>query len=258
MRTCFLPEEGETWWSSDFSQQEPRLTVHFAAITTVGGQPLAGALLAVDKYRADPKMSYHKMVAEQTGLEYEKAKTLNLGLIYGMGVKKAAKAMKVTEEQAKEYIAKYHERLPFVRALGKVLDAKVKEKGEFRTLLRRVCRFSLWELTDYEKAKKLKPLPLWRAQRDWAGQPIRRAGAHKELNRLIQGSAADQTKRAMQLIMEAGLGKYMLLQIHDELCFSFPNKELAEKAKQLMEDAVKLEVPVIAELKSGPNWGELK
>jgi DNA polymerase-1 len=62
----------------------------------------------------------------------------------------------------------------------------------------------------------------------------------------------------MQLIMEAGLGKYMLLQIHDELCFSFPNKELAEKAKQLMEDAVKLEVPVIAELKSGPNWGELK
>lgn len=260
LRECFLPEEGEEWASIDYSQQEPRLTVHYAAITTRDGEHLPGALEAVAKYKENPKMSYHKMVAEQTGLDYDSAKILNLALTYGMGAKSAAAALGVSVEKAKEYIAQYHERLPFVKALGDILKRKIEDNGEIRTLLRRVCRFPFFELADYEKMKanKYVPVPEWKARQIWPGERIRRAELHKALNKEIQSSAADQTKKAMSDIQKAGLGKYILLQIHDEMGTSVPKREIAEEIARIMENAVKLEVPVIAEVKIGKNWGELK
>jgi DNA polymerase I-like protein with 3'-5' exonuclease and polymerase domains len=259
LRECFLPEEGEEFFSLDYSQQEPRLTVHYAAITTRGGEPLPGALEAVAKYQSDPKMSYHKMVAEQTGLGYDQSKILNLGIIYGMGAKHASMDMGVSLEEGKKFIETYHQRLPFVKALDNVLKDKVDCSGEFKTLLGRICRFPLWELADFDEARKVKnPVPYWKALQIYAGQRIKRAGMHKKLNRLIQGSAADQCKRAMLDIWNAGLGSHMLLQIHDELCFSFRDRKLAEEAARLMEQAVQLKVPVIAEIKSGVNWGLVK
>ena len=255
LRTCFLPEEGEEFFSLDYSQQEPRLMVHYAVVTTLNGAPLPGALEAMEKYKADPKMSYHRMVAEQTGLEYNFAKVLNLALTYGMGPKSAALALGVDLEKAKEYIATYHKRLPFVKALDNVLAQKIYDHGEFRTILGRVCRFPLWELADYEESKKYKPVPLWKASQLWPGK---RAGLHKKLNRLIQGSAADQIKKAMADIVKAGLGKYLCLQIHDELCSASGGRKVAEEIARLMENAIKLEVPVITEIKSGANWGVVK
>lgn len=258
LRECFLPEEGEKWYSLDYSQQEPRLTVHYAAVTTRNGLHLPGALEAVAKYKENPKMSYHKMVAEQTGLAYDDAKILNLALTYGRGAKSTAGELGVSVEEAKEFIAKYHERMPFIKALDEVLAGKVNSNGEIRTILGRVCRFPMWEPADWEEGKKVTPQPLWKAQQLWSGKRIRRAWMHKKLNRLIQGSAADQTKQAMKNVWDAGLGAHMLIQIHDELAFSFPNRSMADQAAKIMEDAVKLEVPVVTEVKEGENWGVAK
>ncbi len=265
LRECFLPEEGEEWISGDYAQQEPRLTVHYAATVTVNGEHLPGAMDAVDKYIADPKMSYHKMVAEQTGLDYDAAKILNLALTYGMGAASAADALGVTEEVAKEYISKYHERLPYIKALDQVLKNKVIANGEIKTLLGRVCRFPMYEIADYklkikmkEEGKSIEPQPYWKAVTMWSGEKLQRAWMHKKLNRLIQGSAADQTKQAMKNILDAGLGKHVLLAVHDEICGSFSDRKDAERMAKIMEDAVKLKVPVIAELKYGPNWGAVK
>lgn len=267
LRTCFLPEEGQKWFSLDYSQQEPRLTVHYAAITTLDGSPLAGAAEAVAKYKIDPKMSYHKMVAAETGLPYDTAKILNLALTYGRGAASTARVLGLSLEEAEKYIETYHQRLPFVKALDLVLKNRVNERGEFKTLLGRVCRFPLWEIApvwedgkivNEKEYKTQAPQPLWKAQQLWPGKRLQRAHLHKKLNRLIQGSAADQTKKAMLDIWKAGLGKYMLIQIHDELCFSFPDPAMAAQAAKIMEDAVQLKVPVIAEVKHGANWGEVK
>ena len=275
LRQCFLPEEGEQWYSLDYSQQEPRLTVHYAAICTQQGQPLPGALEAVEKYVKDPKMSYHKMVADETGLDYDQAKIMNLALTYGRGVESTARVLGVPLEKAKEYIKNYHEKLPFIKALDNILKNKIEESsfnnaarvGEFKTLLKRCCRFPFFELApiwvdgkivNEEEYKNKRVLPYFQALKQWPGKKIQRAWMHKKLNRLIQGSAADQTKKAMQLVMQAGLGAHLLVQVHDELCFSFPKKEMAEQAARLMEEAVKLKVPVIAEIKTGDNWGVVK
>lgn len=258
LRGCFLPEEGEEWGSADISQQEPRLTIHYSAITTRNGQPLAGAMEAVEKYIRNPKISYHTMVSEQTGLDYDSAKILNLGLTYGMGSVKVAGKLKVPVEKAKEFIAQYHERLPFVNALKEVLRDKVNQKGEIKTLLGRICRFPMYEPRDYEESKKGEPLPFAMACSKWGQHNIRRAWAHKELNALIQGSAADQVKKAMADIQAAGLGKYLALQIHDELCSTNASRKIMREIADLMEKAVVLKVPVVVETKFGPSWGTVK
>lgn len=258
IRKCFLPEDGELWYSCDYSQQEPRLTVHYAAKAKMQGRPLPGALEAVQKYKDNPRLSYHQMVADETGLPYKAAKALNLALTYGRGVKSTAQELKITEEEAKKYIATYHERVPFVKALDRLIGVRVERDGELRTLLGRLCRFPLWEPADWEKAKKVSPKTLEAARTAWPGERLRRAWLHKKLNRLIQGSAADQTKKAMKNLWDAGLGTRALLQIHDEICFSFGSPDQAKEAARLMIEAVSLEVPTIVDIEVGPSWGDCK
>jgi DNA polymerase I-like protein with 3'-5' exonuclease and polymerase domains len=258
IRECFLPEEGEQWYSLDYSQQEPRLTVHYAAITKRMNQHLPGALKAVEQYNTDPKTNFHKMVAAETGLDYKDAKILNLALTYGRGAQSTAVELGVSLEEAKAYIAKYHERVPFVKALDFMLGVQVEKNGFIKTLGGRQCRFPLWEPADWVMARNLTPVPLWKAQKQWPGKPLRRAWLHKKLNRLIQGSAADQTKMAMQGILNVGLGNNMLVQVHDELGFSFDGPEKAKKAVEIMVHAVELKVPTIVDVDCGPSWGEAK
>ena len=258
IRTCFLPEEGQQWYSCDYSQQEPRLTVHYASITKRNGVSLPGAKEALEKYAENPRLSYHQMVADETGLPYKAAKALNLALTYGRGVKSTAEELGITEEKAREYIAKYHERVPFVKALDHEIGIRVERDGELHTLLGRICRFPMWEPADWEKARHCTPCPLWKAKKTWPGEPLRRAWMHKKLNRLIQGSGADQTKKAMVDIMNAGYTENILAQVHDELGLSLDGPNQAKKVAQLMIDAVKLNVPVIVDIEAGPSWGECK
>jgi DNA polymerase I-like protein with 3'-5' exonuclease and polymerase domains len=124
--------------------------------------------------------------------------------------------------------------------------------GSIRTLLGRKCRFPLWEPVEYGINKAL---PREQAVVEY-GPRIKRAMTYKGLNRLIQGSAADQTKAAMVALNKAGFR--LLLQVHDEIAVSVNDRSEAEEAARIMAQAVSLEVPSRVDVEIGPSWGEAK
>ena len=252
IRGLFLPEENEKWASIDYTQQEPRILVHFASLTNKG---LSGSEDFVEAYREEPKTDFHLMVSEIAKIARFEAKTLNLALMYGMGVNRLAETLDVDVEDAKMLISKYHEKVPFVKELQEVVQRRVKDnksKGSIRSLLGRKCRFDLWEPNLFVSSRAL---PRQEALHEY-GDNIRRAYTYKALNRLIQASAADQTKAAM-IAVKKETDKTPLIQIHDELAYSVTSEEAAQKLCRIMENAVKMEVPTPADIKLGENWGSL-
>jgi DNA polymerase I-like protein with 3'-5' exonuclease and polymerase domains len=258
IRRLFLPEEGCQWFGGDFSQQEPRLTVHYAALAEC-----PGASDAVDFYSSDPDADYHSMVAEMAGIGRQQAKMINLGLAYGMGATKLAAQLGLTAADAEELFRQYHERVPFVKALADTAARKANTAGFVRTLSGRKCRFPFFEPANYELSQARwrdrslrRPIKREEAERIWPGQPLRRSFTHSALNRVIQGSAADMTKLAMRDAWRAG--KVPHLQIHDELTFSVERLEDAEELLSLMKNCVQLLVPVKVDGVAGPTWGDAK
>tara|TARA_R110000751_G_scaffold48500_6_gene107931 strand:- start:29 stop:1954 length:1926 start_codon:yes stop_codon:yes gene_type:complete len=252
IRGLFLPEEGEQWASLDFDQQEPRILVHFASLTNKG---LTGADDFVKAYHTDPETDFHQMVADIASIPRKQAKTMNLGIMYGMGQTKLAEQLDVTPEQAKRLMRQYHEDVPFVKELMDAVQRKVshRDKGGFvRSLLGRKCRFDLWEPNLFVSARAL---PKAEAHIEY-GDNIKRAYAYKALNKLIQSSAADQTKAAM-VAVHREKGKVPLVQIHDELAFSVTEVAEARDLCKIMESSVELEVPTPSDISLGPNWGNL-
>lgn len=250
VRSLFLPEEGELWAANDFSQQEPRLLVHYACLLD-----LPGSEVAADGYCKDDEVDFHKMVADMAGIGRKEAKTIGLGLMYGMGKAKMAGSLGLELEEADDLIKKFHLNVPFLRGTINAVMKRIDHpaaNGTIRTLLGRKCRFNLWEPQEWGVNKAL---PREQAVIEY-GQRIKRAYTYKGLNRLIQGSAADQTKAAMVALSKAGY--HVLLQVHDEIALSVLNKEKAKEAAQIMVDAAKLEVPSRVDVEIGPSWGEAK
>jgi len=256
IRSLFLPEEGEKWASIDFSQQEPRILVHYASVFGKSRSlPLRGVEEFVDGYRNDPTMDFHTMVADMAQISRKQAKTINLGMMYGMGAKKMADQLDIPLEEAKELINQYHQRVPFVKMLMRGVTDRLNDKGSFgaiRSLKGRKCRFDLWEPDSFEMNKAL---PYHEAVRQY-GQTTRlkRAYTYKALNRLIQASAADMTKQAMVDVYRTG--KIPLIQIHDELAVSVTGKEEAQSIANLMTNAIDLDVPSRCDIEIGASWGE--
>ena len=256
IRSLFLPEEGEKWASIDFSQQEPRILVHYASVFGKSRSlPLRGVEEFVDGYRNDPTMDFHTMVADMAQISRKQAKTINLGMMYGMGAKKMADQLDIPMEEAKELINQYHQRVPFVKMLMRGVTDRLNDKGSFgaiRSLKGRKCRFDLWEPDSFEMNKAL---PYHEAVRQY-GQTTRlkRAYTYKALNRLIQASAADMTKQAMVDVYRTG--KIPLIQIHDELAVSVTGKEEAQSIANLMTNAIDLDVPSRCDIEIGASWGE--
>lgn len=252
IRRCFLPEEGQEWASCDFSQQEPRLTVHFAVKAKV-----QGAEEAQRRYREDPGMSYHDFAAELTGLPYKSAKILNLAIIYGRGVENTSQELGISQEECKEMFARHHQEMPFARALSEHCQARVQRRNYIRTLLGRRQRFELMEPARWE-ARDGSAYPEAKAREVWPNQRLVPARMHKALNALIQGSAADQTKAAMLNLWKSGLRHSIMIQVHDELCCSVNNLEEAEMIAHYMKEAAPLCVPTKVDVKVGPNWRDAK
>lgn len=253
IRGLFLPEEGEQWASMDFDQQEPRILVHFASL--VGKMGLTGSDGFVQAYRNDPKTDFHQMVADIANIPRKQAKTINLGIMYGMGQTRLAEQLDVSTDEAKRLMRQYHNDVPFVKELMDTVTRRVshKDKGGFvRSLLGRKCRFDLWEPNLFLSARAL---PLAEANIEY-GDNIKRAYTYKALNRLIQSSAADQTKAAMAAVYKEK-EKIPLVQIHDELAFSVTDAKEAEELCKIMESAYKLEVPSPSDISLGPDWGNL-
>jgi len=249
IRGLFLPEEEQRWASLDFSQQEPRLAVHYAVRLK-----LDGAEKAAEEYRTNSKTDFHQTVADMADIPRKAAKTIGLGLMYGMGKNKMAAELDLSPEEASELIGTFHRRVPFLKGLVHAVQNRIdspESNGSIRTLMGRRCRFPLWEPSTFGLHKAL---PLEEAKREYVGHILKRAYTYKGLNRLIQGSAADQTKKAIVDCYRSG---YLpLLQIHDELCFSIVNFEEAKTLADIMVNAVKLEVPSLVDQDMGQFWGD--
>ena len=246
IRSLFIPEDGCKWGCFDYSQQEPRLVVHYASL-----YKLPSVYDVIDAYNSDAGADFHQTVADMADIPRTQAKTINLGLFYGMGKAKLQAELGVSKEKAEELFSQYHNKVPFVKQLMGKASNRAQERGQIRTLLGRLCRFHLWEPNSFGMHKAL---PHEEALQEH-GPGIRRAYTYKSLNKLIQGSAADMTKKSMLELYKEGIVAH--IQIHDELCVSVENKSQADKIKKIMEEAVTLEVPNKVDYEEGENWGEI-
>ena len=246
IRSLFIPEEGHTWGCFDYSQQEPRLVVHYATL-----QNLYGVDEVLNAYH-EGDADFHTIVADMAEIPRSQAKTINLGLFYGMGKNKLQAELGVSKDKAEELFRQYHGKVPFVKQLMDAVMRRAQDSGKIRTLLGRLCRFHLWEPNQFGIHKAL---PHDAALMEH-GPGIKRAYTYKALNKLIQGSAADMTKKAMLELYKEGIIPH--IQVHDELDISVKNPDHAQKIKSIMEEAVELEVPNKVDYESGPNWGTIK
>jgi DNA polymerase I-like protein with 3'-5' exonuclease and polymerase domains len=250
IRGLFVPNEGCQWGSFDYSSQEPRLLVHFAAsMPDYMRHHVVDGI--VEEFNTGD-VDLHQMVADLAGITRKQAKTVNLGIMYGMGVAKLADQLGIPADDAKSLIRQHRDKVPFVKQIADVATKQASENGQIRTLLGRKCRFPLWEPVTFGVGK---PLPHDEAQKQY-GKQIKRAFTYKALNRLIQGSAADQTKQAMLVCYNEGLTP--MLTVHDELCFNIESQEQADRIKEIMEKCVPLKVPSKIDVDIKPDWGEIE
>jgi DNA polymerase I-like protein with 3'-5' exonuclease and polymerase domains len=251
IRSLFLPEEGHKWGCFDYSQQEPRLVVHYAATT----EPICfdeSVTRIVNEFKNN-SVDFHKTVADMAGISRTQAKTINLGLFYGMGKAKLQAELGLnTKEEAEILFNQYHNNVPFVKELMNKTSQFAQTSGSIGTLLGRRCRFNKWEPATFGMHT---PMTFEEAERTYGRGRIRRAMTYKALNKLIQGSAADMTKKAMLDLYNEGIIPH--IQIHDELDISVIDDNHAKKIVEIMENAVTLAIPNKVDYESGETWGDI-
>ena len=246
IRSLFVPEEKHTWGCFDYSQQEPRILVHFASL-----MKLEGTGTIVDAYK-DGSADFHQMIADMAGIDRKQAKTINLGIMYGMGKNKLMAELGLMKDAAEKLLKTYHQRAPFVKMLSEAVGRRADDSGKIRTIGGRLCHFDLWEPHGFGIKKPLKHADALREH----GPGIKRAFTYKALNKLIQGSAADMTKQSMLALYNEGVIPHV--QIHDELDISVSSPAHAEKIIRIMEEAVQLQVPNKVDYEKGSNWGNIE
>ena len=245
IRSLFIPEDGCEWGAFDYSQQEPRLTVHYA-----NEMNLVGSKEAVQGY-TEKNVDFHQMVADMANIPRKQAKVINLGLSYGMGKEKLIRELGLDDIEAEKLFQQYHEKVPFIKALQDQCTRIANMKGFIKTIGGRRCRFDLWE----SKFERTTPLNKEDAINKY-GDELKRSFTYKALNRLIQGSAADMTKLAMIELWKEGIVPH--LQIHDEVDISIENHAQAQKVAEIMEGCVDIAVPLLVDAELGQSWGEVK
>lgn len=265
IRDLFIPDPGALWACADYSAQEPRLTVHYAYL-----RQLVGAAEAVQLYLENPGTDFHQMVADMAGIPRKQAKTINLGMAYGMGQAKLAHDLGLSLDDGKALFKQYHEFVPFMRELAWDTARVAGDRGYIKTLGGRRARFNMWEPAlkwterqdlidkigwkaiapqDYETALKLQRNP---NHKGWYNRSIRRAFTHKALNRLIQGSAADMIKHSIVNLHNEGFTIYMT--VHDENNAPVATEAEGKRFQEIMEDAVKISVPLLADTGVSTSW----
>ena len=275
IRELFIPEEGCKWGSFDYSQQEPRIVVHYALKLD-----LPGTDKLQEEFNKDDA-DFHQIVADMANIPRTMAKTINLGLFYGMGKLKLEKELNLSKQEAKSLFDKYHRTVPFVKKLSEDLITFAEENKLLYTLGDRFCRFNKWETRNRKwnnQIMRFDPVPILTREEALIHfkaeildkyetehrdeyiknfeQHYKPAFTYKALNRLIQGSAADMTKKAMVNLYEKGI--LPQIQIHDELCLSIKDDKEKEIVIKTMENAIPLEIKNKVNCKIGNNWGEAK
>lgn len=264
-RDVFIAEG--VWGANDYSQQEYRLTAHFAAKCKV-----RGGLDAAEMYSADADLDFHKMVAGMAGIPRGRAKILNFALLYGQGLDSTAEQLGISVEDAKELRDNVAGKAPFGPALDDYCKRTAQQFGYLQLLDGARVRFDEWEVgwVDREEYKRglIEGYPMTPCTHDemmqrridpkhpWHGCQPRRAGVRKALNRLIQGSAARQTKKAIRECARAKL--FPILQMHDELDHDEPSEKNIYLVAQIMREVVPLLVPMKVDTGIGHSWAAAK
>lgn len=236
-RELFIPEDGHGWNKTDYASIEPRINVHVAELIKAPGiGPIA------DGYRDPAGFDMYVHMApgiigtndKDTIMSWrKKLKSIVLGINYGMGKAKLCNQLGVEIGEGEQILAAFNHVAPWVKYTAKAIQRKAERRGYVKTILGRRQRFP---------------------DRNYA---------YKAANAYMQGSSADMIKKAMLDLYQAGVYDILCphLTVHDELDDSFPlTKEGAEavlEKKRIMEDAVKLSVPVIADAEIGSSWGDL-
>jgi DNA polymerase-1 len=253
-RGVFLPEEGEVWCATDYSQIEIKLMCHYAELIGANKADVAG-----DAYRSDPNTDFHSFTASISGLPRKDAKSITFGRAYGAGLKKFAQMTGMTEADAKAAMSQYDARMPFIAELSKSCQERAANTGHIRLINGALRHFDLWECAEWS----VRGLPVSREEAlrktktpgdDWYGRRIRRAMTSKAMNALVQGSSAIQMKSAMRDIWQEGI--VPLLTLHDELDISVSSQQQVERIAELMRDTVKLTIPVTCDSECGLNWAD--
>ncbi len=256
IRKAFLPEAGWQLISADYSQIELRILTH-----------LSGEEVLVEAYRNGDDV--HALTArlllekdEVSADERRLGKTINFGVIYGMGAQRFARETGVSQAQAKEFLSKYKQRYPKVFAFLELQERLALSRGYVETILGRRRPFA-FDPSGLGRLLGKDPLEidLEVARRGGMEAQQLRAAA----NAPIQGSSADIIKLAMvQLhhkLSASGLPARLLLQVHDELVLEAAPEALDQVlslTRETMERAVELSVPLLVETGVGPNWMEAK
>ncbi|KKN61491.1 hypothetical protein LCGC14_0521460 [marine sediment metagenome] len=229
-RSVFIPEQDHTWIKVDYNQIEYRLIAHYAQ-----GK---GSENIKKQYNEDPKTDYHEFIMNLTELSRKDAKKLNFGTVYFMGVDTMSREFGWSKNKCESLINAYNREVPFLKTTRRFIIDVAKSRGYLCTLLKRRARITQ-EMRDFRKEYSM-------------------------FNRLMQGSAADILKKAMRDAYKAGIFNVLVphLTVHDELDSSKPKtkegNEATTELKYIMENCIKLKVPLIADVEEGPNWGETK
>ena len=286
IRSIFIPEENCKWGCFDYSQQEPRMLVHFAIknfgpnskrdnYTKSRKKEIYSQVEKIknDYYNSTKKMDFHQMVADLAKISRTQAKTINLGLMYGMGKGKLQGELGVEQDEAVKIFDKYHNSVSFVRELTKSYATDAEDHGIIETFGGRKCHFNKFQRRGFRKKMDL-PLDAEKAMKEWEDpeeiknmsveeynklphyeRATQRAFTYRALNKLIQGSSADQTKISMVNLHKEGIIPH--IQIHDELNISVNSPKMIKDITEIMETSVSLEIPSKIDYEQGNNWGDI-
>jgi DNA polymerase I-like protein with 3'-5' exonuclease and polymerase domains len=247
----FIPFEGDKWFKGDLSQQEPRIALHYAYILK-----LAGAAEARDIYLNDPTSDFHNIVMKMVNairnepIDRDQSKTIGLGKMYGMGGGKMAKSLAMPLLKAKSLMSDYDRGFPWVKELLNYCAEVADKRGYVKTILGRRRRFNMWEPPYFQRGKF--PIVGKKAAIQAYGA-VRRAHLHKAMNSVVQGSAAEQMKKALVLLHSEGIK--LLVTLYDEIGASISSEREAKLIKEITENAIPFEVPHLMKYKLLDSWG---
>jgi len=239
VRACFQPEKGEQWGKLDYASQEPRLAVHIAEKAGI-----RGAKEMADRFRADPHTDLHGEVGQMMDIPRRDAKTINLAILYGAGGAEICRRLGLPTVRRSHYEAAgvegqrlldaHYSAFPFIKGLQRETKEAADRRGWVQTIGGRRCHFQK-EGEEYQRT-------------------------YKACNSVIQGSAADQMKRAQIQLRRAGITP--LVVVHDDCNVSIPMGAAGDRAvadiKDIMETSTRLTIPVIADVKVGATWAEVR
>lgn len=241
MRSCFTAAPGNRLVSADYSQIELRVLAHMSQDPTL----LAAFREGDDIHRRTAGLLYDTPPADVTPDQRRNAKTINFGLIYGMGPQKLAQELRITVNEAKQFIERYFSRLQHLKAFYESVENMAREQGYVTTMAGR---------------RRLLP------EMHSANTQLRSQARRQAINTLIQGSAADIIKLAMLAAHGDatlhGLDARLILQVHDELLLEVPaataeaaGKRLAELMMDVHPGGITLDVPLLVDWGTGTDWG---